>query len=229
MNTFDQRLEQLRSDLVTQGERVLELLLRATECYFERDLIKAQEVINDDEIIDRVDVEIERASIPLLAMGETDEHKIRRVLTIVKVNNDLERAADCAVNIAEVVLKYGEVMVEDVPPTFRVMANSVVGMIRDAHRAFTEMNVELAQQVLKFDDTVDRFKLEIGADAEQKIAAGEYSVSFGLRLRTVAAQLERVADHCTNVAEQVIYLCSGKIVRHVAGSWSTPVSPDSDC
>jgi len=227
MTEFDRRLEQLRSDLVTQGDRVYELVLRAVECYFDRDRDKAGEVVKGDEVIDRVDVEIERASIPLLAMGETDEHKIRHVLTVVKVNNELERIADCAVNISEVVIEHGEQLKEHLPPTFRVMANSVIGMVRDANRSLAELNAELARQVLRFDDTVDQFKSEIGFDAEQKVATGEISVGFAFRIRTVTRSLERIADHCTNICEQVIYLESGKIVRHVTKGWSEPELPEA--
>ncbi|UCD74675.1 MAG: phosphate signaling complex protein PhoU [Phycisphaerales bacterium] len=227
MTPFAKKLEQLRSDLVTQGDRVFDLTLRAVDCYFDRDEEKAREVIAGDEIIDRVDVEIERASIPLLAMGETDEHQIRFVLTIVKINNELERIADCAVNIAEVILTYGAEMTEQMPATFRVMANSVIGMVRDANRSLAELNEGLARQVLSFDDTVDQFKQEIGLGVERKVAEGEISVSFAFRIRTVTAQLERIADHCTNICEQVIYLESGKIVRHVAGGWTEPTEPEA--
>jgi phosphate transport system protein len=227
MTTFAKKLERLQNDLVTQGHRVYEQTLRAVECYFDRDLEKAAAVIEADEVIDKVDVEIERASIPLLALGEADEHQIRSVLTIVKINNELERSADCAVDIAEVVRKYGDEMTEDVPATFRVMANSVIGMVRDSNRALAELNVSLAQQVLKFDDTVTSFKHEIGLDAEKKLAAGVFSVSFAFRLRTVTASLERIADHCTNICEQVIYLESGKIVRHLPEGWTTPELPKS--
>jgi phosphate transport system protein len=227
MPTFEKKLERLKNDIVTQGGRVYELTQRAVDCYFDRDREKAAGVIEGDEPIDRVDVEIERASIPLLSMGETDEHRIRFVLTIVKVNNELERVADCAVKIAEVVSRYGADMTESVPATFRVMANSVIGMLRDANRALADLNVDLARQVLGFDDTVADFKREIGLDAEQKVASGEFSVSFAFRIRTVTAQLERIADHCTNICEQVIYLESGKIVRHLPEGWTEPELPGS--
>jgi len=226
MSDFDTRRQQLKQDLVVQGDRVLDLALRAVDCYFERNVAKAERVIADDAIIDRVDIEIERASIELLGMGQTDTHNIRSVLTFVKINNELERVADCAVNIAQVVKKYHEIMVEEVPATFRVMANSVIGMVRDANRTLSDLNVDLARQVLKFDDTVDQFKSEIGIDAEKKVASGAISVSFAFRLRTVAAQLERMADHCTNICEQVIYLQSGKIVRHMPTGWSDPSAPE---
>jgi phosphate transport system protein len=225
MSAFDTRLEQLKSDLVAQGDRVVESVLGAVDCFFDRDQEKASEVIEGDELIDQADIEIERGSIPLFTLGESEEHKIRYVLTIVKINNELERIADCAVNIAEVVEQYADEMDGEVPATFRVMANSVIGMVRDANRAFADLNVDLAEQVLKFDDTVDRFKMEIGLDAEKKLAAGEFSVSFAFRLRTVTAAVERVADHCTNICEQVIYLASGKIVRHRPTGWAAPELP----
>ena len=81
--TFPHKLAQLKDDLITQGNRVTDLALRAVESYFERDAAKASAVVNADNLVDRVDVEIERASIALLKMGETDEHAIRSVLTIV--------------------------------------------------------------------------------------------------------------------------------------------------
>jgi phosphate transport system protein len=226
MTPFEKKLNQLRHDLVTQGDRELDLLIRAVECLFDRDKDKAIEVIDGDQVIDRADVEIERASIPLLMMGETIEHHIRFVLTIVKINNELERIADGAVNIAEVVEQYPEEMKQEIPATFRVMANSVIGMVRDANRALNELNVDLAEQVLGFDETVDRFKQEIGLHAERKVASGEFSVSFAFRLRTVTASLERIADHCTNICEQIIYLETGKIVRHLAAGWTKPTVPE---
>ncbi len=223
---FTKKLARLNSDLVTQGDRVTDMLLRAVECFFDLDRAKAQGVIEADSVIDKVDVEIERASIPLLAMGETNEHEIRSVLTVVKINNELERIADCAVNIAEAVQEYGDLK-EAIPATFRVMANSVVGMLRDANRSLAQADSNLAEQVLAFDDTVDQFKREIILDAQQKVASGEFTAKFAFKLLTVAKSLERVADHCTNVCEQVIYLESGMVVRHMPQGWSKPARPGS--
>lgn len=226
VTTFAKKLAQLKSDLVTQGNRVMDMTLRAVESYFDLDQAKAREVIAMDEAIDRVDVEIERASIPLLAMGVTDEHDIRSVLTVVKINNELERIADCAVNIAEIVIE-PFTRSERVPETFRVMANSVIGMLRDANKALSDLDTDLARQVLGFDDTVDRFKREILLDAQESVASGEFSVQFAFRLMTVTRSLERIADHCTNICEQVIYLQSGLIVRHLPQGWTAPTAPKS--
>lgn len=225
MTTFALRVEQLKDDLITQGDRVVDVTLRAVECYFDNDVKQAEAVIASDDVIDRVDVEIERASVPLLAMGETDEHQIRRVLTIVKLNNELERIADCAVNIAEVVRRSDGT--EDFrPDTFRVMANSVVGMLRDTNSAFRSLDVELATRVLQFDDVVDQFKSEIMLNVEEQVAAGNLEIKAAFRLNTVTKSLERIADHCTNICEQLIYLATGRVVRHLPDGWTKPVLPE---
>lgn len=225
MTTFAEKLAGLKRDLVGQGERVVDMTFQAVESFFDLDRGKARRVVEVDDLVDKVDVEIERASVPLLAMGETDEHEIRSVLTIVKINNELERIADCAVNIAEEVLDWGD-LTEQPPPTFRVMANSVVGMLRDANRSLAELDVALGEQVLGFDDTVDRFKRQIVLDAQEKVASGDFSARFAFKLLTVSKALERVADHCTNICEQVIYLESGLIVRHLPEGWTKPAPPD---
>jgi len=221
---FNESLLHLRSDIVSQGDRVLAITLKAVESYFDGDREKARAVIADDEEIDRVDVEIERASIPLLAMGVTDEKSIRSVLTIVKVNNELERVADCAVDIAEAVLS-DVALPARIPDVFRVMANSVIGMLRDSNRALASGNVSLAQQVLLFDDTVASFKKQLMKTAQEQVAAGTLPVDYAFRLLTITKSIERVADHCTNICEQVIYLHAGLIVRHRPEGWSKPLPP----
>jgi phosphate transport system protein len=211
MSTFHKKLAQLKDDLITQGDRVVELTLRAVESFFEVDLAKAQAVIDEDSVIDRVDVEIERASIPLLGMGESDEHAIRSVLTV---------------DIAEQVVQHGA-LPEPVPRTFQVMANSVIGMVQDANRALSQDDTALAERVLRYDDTVDEFKSSIVMDAQEKVASGEFGAAFAFRILTVAKALERIADHCTNICEQVIYLESGLIVRHLPEGWTKPAAPDT--
>ncbi|MEM7230326.1 MAG: PhoU domain-containing protein [Planctomycetota bacterium] len=225
MISFDQKLARLKDDLVTQGTRVRDMVRRSVESYFEQNVELADSVVGDDRVIDRVDVEIERASIPLLGMGVTDEYQIRSVLTIVKINNELERIADCAVDMAEIVQK-DDVSGERPPAAFRVMANSVIAMVRDANLALARLDTGLAKQVLECDDAVEMFMQKIGLDVEEKVASGDLSVRFVFRLSAVTKALEQIADHCTNMCEQVIYLETGKIVRHGAEGWSMPAAPD---
>ena len=226
MPGFDERLALLKQEIVAQGRRVLDLCTRAVDCFFDGDVQKAHAVVADDAPIDAADVAIERASVPLLAMGQTDEHAIRSVLTIVKVNNELERVADDGVTIAEQVLEPTRVS-ERVPDVFRVMANSVLGMLRDATRSLEREDAELARQVLLFDDTVARFKQQILLEAEQSVANGTFSAGFAFRLMAVTKALDRIGDHATNICEQVIYLRRGLIVRHRPEGWSEPSAPEN--
>ena len=224
MSEFDRKLSQLQADLNTQGARVSDQLLRAVEASFDGNETDARSVIESDEVIDRVDVEIERACINLLRMGATEEHSIRSVLTIVKVNNELERIADCAVIVAESAID-SDTLIASAPPTFRVMANSVVGMARDTTQSLAESDTELAVRVLSFDDTVNRFRKEIVLDVQNRTSSGDLDPLLAFKLLAVTRSLERIADHCTNICEQVIYLDTGKIVRHLPEGWTTPETP----
>mgnify|MGYP000686923545 FL=1 len=224
MSEFDRKLSQLKADLNTQGSRVSDQLLRAVEASFDGNETEAKSVIDSDEVIDRVDVEIERACINLLRMGATEEHSIRSVLTIVKVNNELERIADLAVLVAESAID-SENLISSAPPTFRVMTNSVVGMARDTTQALADADTELAIRVLSFDDTVNRFRREIVLDVQNRTSNGELNPLLAFKLLAVTRSLERIADHCTNICEQVIYLDTGKIVRHLPEGWTTPETP----
>ncbi len=225
MANFSSKLHELQTLLHAQGDRVLTMVTLAIEAYFDHDEAKARMVVGLDDEIDTVDVAIERASIPLLAMGQTDEHAIRQVLTLVKVNNELERIADSGVNIAEQVIGHQRLS-DPLPPTFRVMANSVLGMLRDSNRALATSNADLARQVLLFDDTVDRFRNELILQAQEQVAVGASSVRFAFRVAGATRNMERIADYSTNICEQTIYLLSGKIVRHRPEGWSDPETPD---
>ncbi len=224
MSEFEKKLSQLKADLNTQGARVSDQLLQAVESSFGGDAKTAKKVIEGDAHIDRVDVEIERACIALLRLGAHDEHSIRSVLTVVKVNNELERIADCAVIVAEAALK-SESLIAMAPPTFRVMANSVVGMARDTNDSLANSDTDLAIRVLSFDDTVSRFRKEIVLDVQHRTGSGDLDPLVAFELLAVTRSLERIADHCTNICEQVIYLETGKIVRHLPEGWTSPETP----
>ncbi|MCC6661070.1 MAG: hypothetical protein IT437_09320 [Phycisphaerales bacterium] len=220
---FDKRLARLHSDLVEQGRRVGALLEAAFDAAFARNEGLADRAIAQDDAIDRVDVEIEKACVNLLNEAtnegeELSEGQLRAVLTIVKVNNELERVADAGCRIAERVDDFIAVR-GDIPETFRVMANSVVGILRDAVRAYDRSDATLARVVLQSENAVESFKAAILRDAEERIAQGGMSVDFAFALHEVANQAERMADHCTNIAEQVIYSVTGAIVRHTEGNW----------
>jgi phosphate transport system protein len=220
---FASRLDRLRADLVEQGRRVQAMLEDAFEAVFDRSVEKARLVASRDDVIDAADVAIERAAVALLTDATRegaalDEVQLRTVLTIVKVNNELERIADAAAEVATLV-KGTRAGAPAYPDTFRVMANSVVGILRDSNMTVSRGDPALAKVVLQSQHAVTAFKDALLRDAEDKLARGTMPPDFAFHLHELANQCELMADHCTNIAEQVIYLTTGGIVRHVESAW----------
>lgn len=227
---FRARIDRLKADMVEQARRVQSVVERACDAALAADAAAGREAVDLDEAIDLVDVRIERAAVALLADATTDgaaldEPALRLVLTVVKVNNELERAADAAVAIAEQAETFARLSARP-PQTFRVMSNSVIGLLSATCAAFDRMDAPRAQGVLACEDQVLEFKNALLRDVQQGLASGGRTVDEGLALTLVAAELERIADHCTNVAEQVIYVATGSIVRHTGGKWTDPARPE---
>ena len=229
LEDFEKRIARLRADIVEQGRRVERIVETAIECLFERDQTKADWVIDRDSVIDRADVEIEQAAVDLLGAiartaVELPAKQLRLVLMIVKVNNELERSADLAGEIAEQVALFKTLPCQP-SKRFRVMANSVVGIVRDTATCLERVDTQIAQSVLANDDTMDRFEEAILREMQQGVADGSVTVEFAFATNIVANHLERIGDHCTNIAEQIIYIATGQIVRHQKGQWSQPQEP----
>jgi phosphate transport system protein len=220
---FTIRLARLKADLVEQGKRVQALVEGAFDAAFARDPAGAQRAIDMDAVVDKVDVQIERASVQLLtdatgAGAQLPEEQLRMVLTVVKVNNELERIADAGVSIAE---EAGALLASNssLPETFRVMTNSVIGILRDVCASFARDDAKLAKVVLASEDAVEEFKKAILRDAQSRVASGKTTVDLAFSQQEIATYCEIMANHCTNIAEQVIYSATGAIVRHMAGHW----------
>lgn len=220
---FADRTQRIRSDLVDQGRRVQQMLELAFAAVFDRKADVARRVISQDDAVDQTDVAIEQASVALLTEATSsgasiDSRQLREVLTIVKCNNEFERVADIAVDVAELVPSLDR-HATAFPDTFRILANSVVGILRDTVTALDRSDPKVAKTVLQSQHAVWAFKAAVLREAEQQVAKGTCSVDFAFHLHEVASMCEMVADHCTNMAEQVIYLTTGAIVRHVETSW----------
>ncbi len=220
---FSQRLERLRTDLTEQGKRVQAMVDLALEAIFNRDDAKAKLSIAMDDAVDTADVELEKACVQLLADAtregaSLDQGQLRLVLTIAKANNELERIADAAVDVGEMVPAIRQAS-QSFPDTFRVMANSVIGILRDTNTSVAKNDPLLAKVVLQSQHAVTAFKAAIMRDTEERIAKGAMGVDFAFRLHEIASQCELIADHCTNIAEQIIYLTTGSIVRHTDARW----------
>ncbi len=229
-NDPERQLADLKASLVTQGEQVREMIEDAVEAVFAKNAELAGRVIEADEGVDLRDVAIERKAVELLALmtrgAEVSEHDLRLLLTVVKVNNEYERVADLAVYIAERIESF-MALSEDPPPKFRVLANSVIGIMSTTNSALEDLDTDAATLVLSSDDATEAFKNAVMHEIEQGLAEGKHTVDFAFALNRMAASLGRIADHCTNVAEQVIYVETSKIVRHRSDKWSAPTEPEA--
>lgn len=233
---FADRLVGIKGEMLSQGRRVLRIVEAAIEAAFERDRGRAAHVVEEDRVVDSNDIRIERDCVALLtdaaAEQATDDgvapltpFQVRLILTVVKVNNEVERIADLAVSIASRIDSI-EKAEEAMPGAFRMIANSVLGMIQETLAAFETLDSDRAFTVLRSDDATDEFREATLRASERQLAAGSRTPDFAFTLNRVAAALSRMADHCTNICEQVIYVDTGKIVRHDDAHWTAPVDPD---
>lgn len=229
---YETQLAQIRAKLTDQGTLVASLCEEAFGTIYTRDLGAARSVMNRDDEVDQIDIEVEREAVDLLIRASHDVCKleptqIRSILTAVKVNNELERIADAAVAVADRVVSIGE-RTTPFPQTTRVMTNSVTAILRDTVRAFDRIDAERAKSVLAAEGTVLKFQEVIVRDCEQRVADGRMEVDLAFDLHAIINLAVVMADHCTNIAEQVIYQATGAIVRHTTEGWVEQDLPEGE-
>jgi phosphate transport system protein len=208
-------LDELKGRLARMSATVQQLVEQAVEAIATTDLRLAQQVVNDDNKVDDEEVKIEKAAIDLLALHQPAAGDLRFITTVIKVNSDMERIADCASNAAQRVLPLGRAGRYIAPADLNLMGNTVVATLRDTIKALNLGDAELARQVLRSDDVVDALYHQILQDMLAKMEAGGNNANTDLSNIMIAKNLERIADHCTNIAEDVIYIQSGHIIRHL--------------
>ncbi|UYV11492.1 MAG: hypothetical protein NCW75_09285 [Phycisphaera sp.] len=220
---FKERLAALGTSLSDQGTLVLQMVEGGFDHIFApgRDGLLGMEAAED--AVDKADVGIEKAAVALLADATEGARRLpdadlRNLLTIVKVNNELERIADAALACATLGQRLTDAGAAP-PNTFRVLTNSVVGIVRDAVKALATGDARLARIVLLSDDTVEAFKATLMRDAEAKLRANELDAAAAFILLEIATATHAIAEHAANIAEQLLYLHTGTIVRHVEGKW----------
>ena len=213
---FDELLADLKARVARMGAMVQQVVDQAVEAVLGADVRLAQRVIEGDARIDDEEVRVEKAAIDLLALHQPAAGDLRLITTIIKANSDLERIADCAVNVAQRVAPLArDGRDAPPPPDLRLMCDSVVTALRDAIRAFNQGDVDLARQVVRSDQMVDALYHQIVQDMLARIESDGRRAGADLSNIMVAKNLERIADHCTNIAEDVIYVHTGRIIRHL--------------
>jgi phosphate transport system protein len=211
---FQQGLDELKEKLLRMGGLAEQAIDRATEAYRTRDSKYCQMVLTGENAINEAEREIDELSLDLLAMQQPMAVDLRFILAVLKINADLERVGDQAVNIAQRVLDLISEPEVQLPVDIPRMADSVSTMVQRALEAFLDGKAEVAEAVLQMDGIVDRMKDEAFIVLVQKMHNDPSITRPALNVLLISRNLERIADHATNIAEDVIFWVRGADVRH---------------
>ncbi len=215
---FQRELDRLRKRLLEIGSMVEEAVDRSIRALLDRDQALARETITGDTRIDRAEVEVEEDCLKLLALYQPVAGDLRLVASVLKINNDLERMGDLAVNIAErVEVLAGLDMVAGVSEDLELLARKSRDALRRSLDSFTRQDTALAREICSRDDEVDDLNRKIIERLKDVMRNDREHVDAALQLFSISRHLERIADHATNIAEDVVYLVEGQIVRHPHG------------
>jgi phosphate transport system protein len=211
---FQQGLDELRDKLLRMGGLAEQAIDRATEAYRTRDAKFCQMVLTDEADINQAEREIDELALDLLAMQQPMAVDLRFIMAVVKINADLERVGDQAVNIAQRVLDLISEPEVQLPVDIPRMGASVTTMVQRALESFLDGKAEIAEAVLQMDNVVDRMKDEAFVVLVQKMVSEPPTARAALNVLLISRALERIADHATNIAEDVIFWVRGADVRH---------------
>ncbi len=207
-------IDSLNTELLNISSMVEEMIDKATQALASRRYDLAEEVVKSDEFVDQHEVHVEEECLKMLALHQPVAVDLRRIATVMKVNNDLERIADLAVSIAQraqAVDEFPAFVIPDRVPRMVVLATE---MVRGVMNAFVNMDTVAARRIIAMDRTVDQYNRDIIAELQGLMQARPDSVPPALHCFSAVRHIERIADHATNIAEDVIYLAEGDIVRH---------------
>ncbi len=211
---FDDELQQLKEKLLRMSSLVEEIMVTAVKALIDRNTQLAEKAVKADNAIDMFEIEIDEFCLRLLALYQPQAGDLRFITYSMKINNDLERIGDLAVNIAQRTLDLIKVpplsSLEDVLQ----MATATQKMLKDSLNAFVNKDSKLAVDVCKRDDVVDNLNHQIFLRALTDKPKSQPEVERAIDLILVAKNLERIADHSTNIAEDVIYIVEGKTIKH---------------
>ncbi|QDU78715.1 hypothetical protein Pla110_04190 [Polystyrenella longa] len=207
-------LEQLHHDLLTMSSMVEEMIHLSVDTLSEPSYEKAAELAAKDDIIDRWDVRLEENCLKVLALHQPVAIDLRRLTTVLKITAELERVADLGVHIAERAcsLINGPAIV--VPDRLQVMVRSSVEMLHRSINAYVQLDSNMARRVCDDDDGIDELNRLIINELSAQMQANPSCIESALHLFSASRHVERVADHATNIAEDVVYLVEGEIIRH---------------
>lgn len=217
---LQREIDKLKKAVTQLCGLVEEQVQLAVQALLERDQGLARRVIARDRAIDQSEVDIEEECLKTLALHQPVATDLRLIIATLKINNDLERMGDLAVNIANKALRFSEQPPVDIPFDLEGMGKKTQAMLRDSLDSLLHLDPGLANDVCARDDEVDGMKRDIRERGETLMVEHPERIKSYLILLAVSRNLERIADHATNIAEDVIYMADGRIIRHGEGDVS---------
>jgi phosphate transport system protein len=215
---FDEELAELKTKLLRMAGQAEDQIDRALTALVTRDSALAREVIERDRQVNALDVEIDEESIRLLALHQPAARDLRLVTTAMKIATELERISDLAENVCERAIELNEEPQLKPYIDIPMMGNMARMMVKQSIDAFVKDDSQLARKVLTDDDFVDDLMEQLFRELLSFMLEDTRTISRAIRLSFIAKYLERMADHATNIAELVVYLVEGKIIRHTTPS-----------
>jgi phosphate transport system protein len=212
---FDDELKELRKDILEMSDLARDAISRSVEALKNRDKVQAQKVIDDDGKIDEMELVIDEKCIDLIALYQPMATDLRFVTTGMKLNAEIERIADLAVDIAQRVLELADKPILKPLIDIPILSDIAQKMVRDSIDSFVKRDIILAKQVVASDAQADELRNKICAELINDYMLRDASTaSRAVPLLLVARHLERICDHATNIAEDVIYMVEGKTIKH---------------
>ncbi len=214
MNIFEEELKNLKEKILKMGSLVEEAIDKSIRSLVERNDELAKEVIRNDHLINAFDVEIDEECIRLIALRQPKAGDLRFITTAMKITTDLERIGDLAEDIAERALELNQE--PPLKPYIDIprMAEIARGMLIDVLDALMRKETTIAYNVIKRDDEVDNLTVQIFNELLFFMIQDPKTVTRAVKITYVSKYLERIADHATNIAEMVVYMVEGKMIRH---------------
>ena len=211
---FHKELEKIKKMILSLGALVEERVQTATSAIERKDIQLAEKIINSDYEIDEMEVDIEEECLKILALHQPVAVDLRFLIAVIKINNDLERIGDLAVNIAQRIKVLTKQDQENTFFDYAVMADKVQTMLKMSLDALVNLDSDLAFKVLLKDEEVDKIRDEAYDSIKLAMKNQPLHLGYFINLLLISRHLERLADHTTNIAEEVIYMIEGEIVRH---------------
>ena len=211
---FDRELEKLKKKILSLGALVEERVYLAIKAIENRDPDLAKRIIRSDHEIDETEVEVEEECLKILALYQPVAVDLRFIVAVIKINNDLERIGDEAVNIAERIQSIAKRSTFSFHFDYTEMAEIAAAMLKQSLDALVNLDIDTAFRVITMDDEVDDIQRNAYSQIKQAMREHPEEMTYLINLYLISRHLERVADHATNIAEEVVYLIEGEIVRH---------------